>query len=240
MIEALKRLGLVRPWQRYALVLALSFPFAFGLRAALQRILARDVATNAVAYLRDKDKQPLSEPLSALLRDPGRVPTPSQPHALLGRAAPDFALPDDRGRVVRLSDLLREGPVVLVFYLGYGCTHCVAQLFALDEDLRLFEELGARVVAVSPDAPETTAERFREYGRFDFPTLSDADHGAAGAYGVHLPASGDEPERLLHGTFLLDGAGRVLWANTGAEPFLDNRTLLLELADAAEAIQPRK
>jgi peroxiredoxin len=233
MIAALKRLGLARPWQRYALVFALSFPFAFGLRAALQWLLFGNIATNAVSYLREKEKRPLSEPLAAILRDPGHQTIPTQPHPLLGRAAIDFALPDDRGQMVRLEELRREGPLVLVFYLGYNCTHCVAQLFALDEDLRLFEELGARIVAVSPDLPETTAARFRKYGRFGFPALSDPDHRVAGAYGVHQPASGDEPESLVHGTFLIDGMGRVLWANTGAEPFLDNKTLLRELARAA-------
>ena len=37
-----------------------------------------------------------------------------------GTAAPDFALPDDRGNMVRLSELLADGkPLILVFYRGF-------------------------------------------------------------------------------------------------------------------------
>lgn len=44
------------------------------------------------------------------------------PHALTaGQRAPEFALPNPRGRIVQLRDLLRQGPVVLTFYRGVWC-----------------------------------------------------------------------------------------------------------------------
>jgi len=36
----------------------------------------------------------------------------------IGERAPDFALPNQRGETVRLSDRLSRGPVVLNFYRG--------------------------------------------------------------------------------------------------------------------------
>jgi hypothetical protein len=36
----------------------------------------------------------------------------------IGERAPDFALPNQRGETVRLSDRLSRGPVVLSFYRG--------------------------------------------------------------------------------------------------------------------------
>ena len=36
-----------------------------------------------------------------------------------GDRAPDFELPDAQGQRVRLSSLLRQGPVVLSFYRGH-------------------------------------------------------------------------------------------------------------------------
>ncbi len=36
-----------------------------------------------------------------------------------GDKAPDFSLPSSLGGTVRLSDLLRRGPVVLAFYRGH-------------------------------------------------------------------------------------------------------------------------
>lgn len=234
MIHVMKRLGLVRPWQRLVVVFALSFPLAFAVRAGLQFLLAPDLATKAVAYVRYKDKQPLSEPLAAILEDPSHTSVPTLAHPLLGQVAPGFALPNDRGEVVRLEELHRQGPIALVFYLGYSCTHCVAQLFALNEDLRLFEELGIQVVAISADSPEHTAGRFRKHGRFGFPVLSDAGYRVAQTYGVCQAGADGQPESLVHGTFLIDRSGRVVWVHTGAEPFLDNKTLLRGLASLGE------
>jgi len=37
---------------------------------------------------------------------------------LIGERAPDFVLPNQRGEMVRLSDRLSGGPVVLSFYRG--------------------------------------------------------------------------------------------------------------------------
>ncbi|MEK7730805.1 MAG: redoxin domain-containing protein [Planctomycetota bacterium] len=37
----------------------------------------------------------------------------------VGEQAPDFSLPSSLGGMVRLSDLLRRGPLVLAFYRGH-------------------------------------------------------------------------------------------------------------------------
>lgn len=149
---------------------------------------------------------------------------------LLDQPAPDFMLSDDQGAQVRLSDLVRKRPLVIVFYLGYGCSHCVAQLFALDKDRHSFQELDADIVAISSDTPEHTAERFREYGRFGFPVLADTDYAVSTQWGVYTPATEEKAEFMLHGTFIVDRNGKVIWGETGREPFLDNKTLLSVIA----------
>ena len=223
------RLAVSTPLRRYLTVAVLSVPFAFGLRAVLQALLTPNVRDRAVAYVRANKDAPLSEPLSEILAA-ARADEPTQDHPLLGRAAPDFTLPDDFGRPHQLVDVRARGPVVVVFYYGYHCSHCVAQLFALNEDLRLFHELGAEVVALSADPPEETAERFREFGRFGFPVLADGGNRVAESFAVYTPPRGDEPERLRHGTFVVSAAGEVRWAYRGSQPFLDNKTLLREVA----------
>src|SRR5262249_35046482 len=139
----------------------------------------------------------------------------------------------DRRQTVSLGGLRGQGPVVLVFYYGYSCSHCVAQLFGVDEDLRLFEELGVRLVAVSADPPELTAEQCATNGRFRFPLLSDPGNRVAEAFGVYQPAAEGRPEKLVHATFLIGGDGRMLWAYRGPQPFLDNKTLLMQIARSA-------
>jgi thioredoxin-dependent peroxiredoxin len=196
------------------------------------------LANDAKAFLRSEKPLPLFEPLHELLSDGKFVPRESQTHPLLGHTAPDFELPDDQGKRVSLKSLLEEGPVVVVFYYGYHCNHCVGQLFGLNEDLPRFVELGTRVVAISGDPSELTASRFAEYGRFGFPVLSDEDHHVAQSYGVFQPASDKQPENQLHGTFVIDADGTILWCNSGNKPFLDNKTLLTVIARHCGALFP--
>ncbi len=189
-----------------------------------------DVARAAREYLNISDVKPLSGPLERLLADPAGMRVPTQAHPLLGTPAPDFELTDHRGKTWRLQEQLSRGPVVLVFYYGYHCNHCVGQLFALHDDTEKFREMGAQVVAISADPPELTRQRFRQYGEFSFPVLTDPGNRIAQAFGVCKPASGNVPEDLEHGTFVIGREGRVHWTQHGSEPFTGNLTLLFELA----------
>ena len=197
------------------------------------------IANDAKAYLRSEKSRPLVEPLHEILADEKFKPQESQSHALLGKGAPAFELPDDRGETISLKALLDDGPVVVVFYYGYHCNHCVGQLFGLNEDLHRFTEMGTKVVAISGDPIELTAKRFAEYGRFNFPVLSDKNNQVAQQFGVFQPAADGKPELLLHGTFVIDSDGTVLWTNTGNKPFLDNRTLLTVIARQHDLLPPQ-
>jgi len=178
------------------------------------------------AYKSDK----LQGEWKTLLARPEMYYVPSMNSPLVGQRAPGFRLNDWQGRSVQLSQLLDEGPVVLIFYYGYWCDHCVVQLFDVDEDLKYFKEIGARVVAVSSDPAEETAAKFKQFGPFHFDVLSDPGNEVAQKYGCFEPADGKKPETLSHGTFIIDRKGIVRWADTGDKPFRSNKTLLLELA----------
>jgi peroxiredoxin len=190
-----------------------------------------DVASDAMAYLRGKKPAPLSGSFQDLLSDPNFRPLPTQAHPLLGKPAPPFTLSDPDGQSWSLTNLTADGPLVVVFYYGYYCNHCVSQLFDVNEDITRFQELGAKVVAISADPAEETRAKFRLYGSFRFPVLADPGNAVAQAYFVYQPSHpGKSDDLLSHGTFVISRAGQVAWANTGAEPFADNRTLLHELA----------
>lgn len=188
-----------------------------------------DMAQEARADLDRRGYKPLSKPLADLLSDPAYKPVPTQTHPLLGQPAPDFTLTDTDGHPVSLANF-KNGPVVLVFYYGFHCNHCVSQLFALHQDIDKFRELGATVLAVSADPSELTRKRFQKYGAFAFPVLSDTNYAVATKYGTFAPAKKpDEEGDLLHGTFVIDRAGRVRWVNRGDGPFTENQTLLREV-----------
>jgi peroxiredoxin len=201
-------------------------------RSTAPPVPPRDLAKEAQDYLRARKFAPLSGPLAQLLSQPETFLVSTQAHPLLGKPAPEFELIDTDGAPRKLTSLRADGPVVLVFYFGYHCNHCVSQLFDLNEEIARFHELGAEVVAISADDPELTRKRYARYGAFGFPVLSDPDKKVARAYGVYTPAEAGREESLDHGTFVIGRDGVVRWARQGDEPFNGSRTLLFEVARA--------
>jgi peroxiredoxin len=190
-----------------------------------------DVVAEAEKYVRFRKGAPLSEPLEKILADPDLFIVESETHPLIGKKAPDFRLRNVNNQLVRLENLLQQGPVVLVFYYGFYCDHCVAQLFSINEDLAKFKELGATVVAVSSDSPAHTREKLDEFRRtFHFDLLSDPHNEVAKEYGVYEPAAAGKEETLWHGTFVIGRDGIVHWVDRGHQPFIHNQTLLYQLA----------
>lgn len=190
----------------------------------------RDLAAEALLDLEQRQFRKLSGDLGKLVNDPDYKPIATQSVAILGNEAPGFQLRDTDDKPWSLEEALKKGPVVVVFYYGYHCNHCVSQLFGLHKDIEKFKELGVSVVAMSSDPSELTRERYLKYGPFSFPVLSDPDNKVAQKYGTYVPSPNPgEDGDLAHGTFLVNQQGKVIWANTGPEPFTENRTLLVEL-----------
>ncbi len=99
----------------------------------------------------------------------------------VGEAVPLFDLPDASGRLVRVSDLLANGPVIVTFYRGGWCPYCNLELRALQARLGDFRALGSALVAVSPELPDrslTVAEK----NALAFPVLSDRGNAVARAF----------------------------------------------------------
>ncbi len=101
----------------------------------------------------------------------------------VGDVAPDFTLPDARGKPVALADLLRSGPVVVTFYRGGWCPYCNIQLRAYQAALPEMTALGARLVAVSPQLPDGSLST-AEANALTFDVLSDVGNNAARSFGL--------------------------------------------------------
>jgi peroxiredoxin Q/BCP len=100
-----------------------------------------------------------------------------------GAQAPDFALPDENGHIVRLSERLQDGPVVLFFYpiaMTGGCTKEACHFRDLAVE---FKEVGAQRLGISTD-PVARQKEFSELHGFDYPLLSDEAGEVAVAFGV--------------------------------------------------------
>ncbi|MFC5762593.1 peroxiredoxin [Actinacidiphila bryophytorum] len=149
----------------------------------------------------------------------------------IGTAAADFALPDQHGRTVRLTDFRERKNVVLVFYPFAFTSVCAGELQALQARSADFERENAQLLAVSCDSMHTQRV-FSEQEGLDFPLLADFwPHGeVARAYGVFAEDKGC----ALRGTFVIDPAGTVRWSVVNALP--DARDLH-EYVKALEAVR---
>lgn len=153
--------------------------------------------------------------------------------------APAWTMPDHSGKLHSLADY-RGRPLLLVFYLGAGCPHCIEQLQAMAPMKKEFEEGGLAVVTVSTDSIEGLADTFQVVGaRESLPylVLSDEYKDGFQTYGAYDQLDGE----LLHGVYLIDPEGRVRWAERGPEPFLNMEFLLREASRllSAELVSPK-
>lgn len=138
-------------------------------------------------------------------------------------AAPALSSLDPDGKPVRLEDF-RGKNVLLVFYLGEQCVHCVEQLMAINERSSDWTAQNTVVLAVSSSSPEDNKASLK-LGGMSMRLLSDTDHSNARRF-----TSYDDFEDLeLHSTILIDSRGRVHWKRTGGDPFTDMEFLLSEL-----------
>ena len=103
----------------------------------------------------------------------------------VGEPMPAFLLPDEQGRLVRLADLLGEGPTAIAFNRGHWCPYCRINIDAL---ARAEKEVAAEhrhIAAIVPDR-----QRFAMWLKSDckapFPVLTDMDNGYAMTLGLAI------------------------------------------------------
>ena len=99
-----------------------------------------------------------------------------------GDLAPDFELPDQNGRSVRLS-ALRGRPVVLFFYPKDDTTGCTKEACRFRDELPRFTGINAQVLGISSDSSESHA-RFAAKFRLPYPLLADAKGRVRKLYGA--------------------------------------------------------
>jgi peroxiredoxin len=131
--------------------------------------------------------------------------------------APEFSLSAVTGGMVRLSEALSSGPVVLVVlrgYPGYQCPFCNRQVQDYLNRSADFARLGARVLLVYPGPGDMLNQRASEFlaGRMlpaNFSLLLDPDYQFTNLYGLRWEAP---KETAYPSTFLIDAKGSVFFA----------------------------
>ena len=205
-----------------------------GAREALGRLLhVWSGADPDLRWLRDATSLGLqAEPLATTAAPERRYV--DEPLATLGPdvwrpyPAPRLEASDSSGSIVTLGDY-RGQNVLLVFYLGEECPHCVDQLQAIHKRRAEFASRDVALLGISSDSPSQNAKS-EQMGELAFRLLSDVDHDNARRFHSY-----DEFEEMeLHSTILIDRAGDMRWSRHGGDPFMELDFLLGEIDRANE------
>lgn len=120
----------------------------------------------------------------------------------VGQVAPDFTLTDAVGRPVSSASLREQGPVIISFYRGAWCPFCNIELRNLQLALPQFQELGATLIAISPEKPDYAMPMI-ERENLAFGVLSDPRNLVAKKFGLVYQLDG-EARRVSLETFGTD------------------------------------
>lgn len=104
-------------------------------------------------------------------------------HLKKGEKAKDFTLKNATGEEINLYDFLKQGPVILTWYRGGWCPYCNLTLRHLQESIPEFESLGANLIALTPELPDSTLTT-KEKNDLKFQVLSDIDNKVGKEYGI--------------------------------------------------------
>jgi peroxiredoxin Q/BCP len=132
--------------------------------------------------------------------------------ATVGQPAPTFTLDGtdntDAGRRSYSLDEYRGQVVVLVFYPGDSTPVCTRQLNQYTDDIDQFRDVGAQVLALSPQSVTSHEDFSCKQGGFAFPLLADTDKAVGEAYGILGPLG-----FYRRSVFVIDADGIVRWAH---------------------------
>lgn len=121
-----------------------------------------------------------------------------------GTAAPDFELPDQNGKLVRLSQFRGRSAVVVYFYPKDDTTGCTIEACRFRDDFEKFRVTGAEIIGISDDSTESHGRFVSKY-HLPFTLLSDKGGSVRKLYGVKK-TFGVIPGRV---TYVIDREGIV-------------------------------
>jgi peroxiredoxin len=171
----------------------------------------------------------------------------------IGAQAPNFALPAASStalsnspsgssaasaKLIRSSDLLAIGPLIVNFFRGRWCPYCMTELEAWQTAFPAVRDRGALLIAISPQLPRQNDFTVQQH-RLTFPVLSDAGAHLATSFGIaytvpdplrlhyrsiliNIPFihgdQGNDTWRLpLPATFVVSPTGKILFAEAHAD-----------------------
>ncbi|MCL4114539.1 UNVERIFIED_CONTAM: hypothetical protein GTU68_057388 [Idotea baltica] len=152
----------------------------------------------------------------------------------VGDSAIDAELTGWDGNNVKLSELWKDGPIVLMWYRGSWCPYCNIQLRAMQQSMDKIENAGAKLVVLTPELAEKSKET-AEANDLVIVALHDKGNAVAQKYGIvfKLPApiipayrdklklpeynGNNKMELPLAATYVIDQSGKITYAFLDAD-----------------------
>jgi len=170
----------------------------------------------------------------------------------VGDVLSDFTLPNATGQDVSLSQLVTNGPAVLVFYRGGWCPYCNLALHQYQSELvPQLPSYSATLAAISPQKPDESLSTVEKHN-LQFAVLSDSGASVARTLGIAFEPAEDileaqralgldirdgnadgSPELAMPTVLVVDSDRTVRFADTHAD--YTSRT---EVADILMALEP--
>ncbi len=138
--------------------------------------------------------------------------------ATIGDMAPDFALPNQDGKIVRLSDF-RGKKVVIFAFPQANTAGCTMQACAFRDEFPKIETENAVVLGLSTDR-EKALKSWHEKRKLPYDLLSDPDHvvlDQLNAFGISLFGLINIP-RATRSYWVIDEKGVIIDGQVGVGP----------------------
>ena len=142
-------------------------------------------------------------------------------------AAEPFKGSDTTGTPWNLAEK-RGKDVLIIFFLGGKCAHCMQQLELFGKEFESLKKLNVETIAIGTDTVEAARnlKNNKDGIKFPMPILADPKLELFKLYQAYDDFEGQP----LHGTVLIDAQGNVRFQRFSSEPFLDVEFVKAEAA----------
>ena len=129
---------------------------------------------------------------------------------VIGKPAPDFALPSTTGENISLRQYKGKKTVVLYFYPKDETPGCTREACDFRDRSAEFEKHNVVVLGISNDNMESHL-RFKDKHQLPFPLLADEDASVSKMFGVYKQKNlyGKKYMGIERTTFVIDRTGRI-------------------------------
>jgi thioredoxin-dependent peroxiredoxin len=147
----------------------------------------------------------------------------------INELAPAFDLPDENGKMHKLSDYFGKN-VVLYFYPKDDTPGCTLEACNFRDDYSLYANAGVVILGVSPDNVKSHQKFSAKYG-LSFPLLADEGHMVCEKYGVwgRKKMMGREYDGVFRTTFLISPEGLIKKIYENVKPADHSKEIMVDI-----------